>query len=59
MSDELNKRLAEREEAFKSESPAEYEILQQSIDLLEKGGAAPGLGLGDHAPDFTLTDALG
>ncbi|NOU71841.1 redoxin domain-containing protein [Paenibacillus sp. LMG 31458] len=59
MSDELNKRLAEREETFKSESPAEYEILQQSIVMLEKGGAAPGLSIGDLAPDFTLTDALG
>lgn len=59
MSEYLNMKLEAQEEEFRSQMPAEHQILQQSIDYLKQTGIASGLQVGDSAPDFTLTDALG
>ena len=59
MSENLNQQLQAREEVVKSNTPAKYQILQQSIEYLKQTGLASGLLVGDTAPDFTLTDAVG
>ncbi|WP_248927921.1 peroxiredoxin-like family protein [Paenibacillus hamazuiensis] len=59
MNDYLNKQLETREEALRSGSPAEYQILMQSVEYFRQTGIARGLKTGDPAPAFTLTDALG
>ncbi|GGD85544.1 peroxiredoxin-like family protein [Paenibacillus nasutitermitis] len=59
MSEYINQKFEAQEEEFRSHLPAEYQILQKSIEYLQRSGIAGGLQVGDIAPDFTLMDALG
>jgi peroxiredoxin len=45
---------------YQASAPAEVTaIIDRGIDEIRQSGAAPGLQVGDHAPDFTLPDQLG
>jgi peroxiredoxin len=52
----LNAALAELRDSAPAEVAA---VLDRGIDEIRQSGAAPGIQVGDHAPDFTLPDQLG
>jgi thiol-disulfide isomerase/thioredoxin len=52
--------LADQLNEFSAQIPGEIgERIQSGIDEVTSSGVAPGLAVGDAAPDFTLGDAVG
>lgn len=56
----LEAQLAQLRDEGKTKTPAEYRrLVQQLVAQLDESAAARGLGIGDAAPDFTLSGARG